>query len=133
MIRYETREALEKVLTKLAELVQTDPAFVAASRGKTLTVSMEFPDLEAFFYTHFQDGQVEAGLGEPAESATVELVLDSDIFDRVFSGQLNPAKAAMKGDLAFSGNVAAAMRFQGVLSDFVRLYQQAKQQSGEAA
>ena len=133
MIPYESRESLEKVLATLAELVQTDAAFIEASHGKTLTVSMELPDLEAFFYTHFQDGQVEAGLGEPAESATVELVLDSDVFDRVFSGQLNPAKAAMKGDLAFSGNVAAAMRFQGVLPDFVRLYQQAKQQSGKAA
>jgi len=133
MTAYESRESLERVLTNLAELVQMDPAFIEASRGKTLTVSMEFPDLEAFFYTHFLDGQVEAGLGQPAESPTVELVLDSDVFDRVFGGQLNPAKAAMKGDLAFSGNVAAAMRFQGVLSDFVRLYQQAKQQSEESA
>ena len=40
MIRYETREALEKVLTRLAELVPTDPAFGAASRGKTITVRM---------------------------------------------------------------------------------------------
>lgn len=132
MTVFESRESLERVLTRLAELVQTDPAFLKASQDKTLTVSMEFPDLETFFYTNFHDGQVEAGLGELAENATVELVVDSDIFDRIFSGQLNPAKAAMKGDLAFSGNVAAAMRFQGVLSDFIRLYQQAKKQSGEA-
>jgi len=131
MSAFETRQALEEVLSRWAELVQADPALLEASRGKNLTVSMEFPDLETFFYTRLQDGRIEAGLGELEEEPTVELVLDSEVFDRVFSGQLNPAKAAMKGDLAFSGNMAAAMRFQGVLSDFVRLYQQAKQSLGE--
>ncbi|HIE38414.1 MAG TPA: hypothetical protein EYP77_04980, partial [Anaerolineae bacterium] len=53
-------------------------------------------------------------------------------FDRIFSGKLNPAKAAMKGDLAFSGNAATAMRFQSTLSDFIRLYRQAKQGVGAA-
>ena len=64
MTVFESRESLERVLTRLAELVQTDPAFLKASQDKTLTVSMEFPDLETFFYTSFHDGQVEAGLGE---------------------------------------------------------------------
>ena len=135
---YETRESLEKVLTRLAELVQSDPAFLEASQGRNLTVNMEFPDLEVFFYTYFLDGRVEAGLGQPEEDPIVELVMDSDIFDRVISGRMNPAKAARKGDMAFSGQVAAAMRFQVVLKDFVRLYKQAAtfvagQQTGEAA
>ena len=130
MTAYESREALEKVLLRLAELAKADPALIEASRGRQLTVSMEFPDLETFFYTRFQDGKVDAGLGEPEEPATAELVLDSDVFDGIFSGQVNPAKAAMRGDLAFSGNAAAAMRFQSVLADFVRLYNQAKQESG---
>jgi len=127
---YESREDLEKVLGRLAELIQTDPAFIEASKGKNLVVAMEFPDLEVFFHTRFQDGTVAAGLGEPEEEPTVELVMDSDVFDRIFSGKLNPAKAAMKGDLAFSGNAAAAMKFQKTLSDFIRLYQQAKQDIG---
>ncbi|HHS96967.1 MAG TPA: SCP2 sterol-binding domain-containing protein, partial [Chloroflexi bacterium] len=101
-----------------------------ASKGKNLVVAMEFPDLEVFFHTRFQDGEVTAAVGEPEEEPTVELVMDSDVFDRIFSGKLNPAKAAMKGDLAFSGNAAAAMKFQGTLSDFIRLYQQAKRDVG---
>ena len=130
MTAYASREDLEKVLARLAELIREDAAFAEASRGKKLTVCMEFPDLETFFYTSLQDGAVDAGVGEPEEPPTVELVLDSEVFDAVFSGRLNPAKAAMKGDLAFSGNAAAAMRFQSTLSDFVRLYQQAKQDVG---
>lgn len=133
MTAFETRRDFEEILGRWAELVQDDPALRKASQGKNLLVGMEFPDMETFFYTRLQDGKIEAGLGEVEEEPTVELVLDSDIFDRVFSGQLNPAKAAMKGDLAFSGNVAAAMRFQGVLSDFVRLYKQAKEQARERA
>ena len=128
MTVFESRESLEEILIRLAELVQTDPVFLEASQGKTLTVSMELPDWEVFFYTRFLDGQVEAGLEEPAET-TIDLVMDSEIFDKVFTGALNPAKAAVKGDLAFSGNVAAAMRFQTLLSDFSRLYQQAKQEA----
>lgn len=127
---YESREALEKVLLRLAELARADPALLEASRGKQLTVSMEFPDLESFFHIRFDNGNVDAGLGEPQEPPTAELVLDSDVFDGIFSGQVNPAKAAMKGELAFSGNASAAMRFQSVLSDFVRLYNQAKKESG---
>jgi putative sterol carrier protein len=52
--------------------------------------------------------------------------MDSDIFDGMFTGQVNAAKAAMKGDLAFSGNVAAAMRLQSLMDDFKRIYLQAK-------
>lgn len=128
---FETRQALEKVLARWAELIENDAALLDASRGKHLTVSMEFPDLEAFFYTRLDDGRIQAGVGQPEGEATIELVLDSEVFEEVFTGRLNPAKAAMKGDLAFSGNVSAAMKFQGVLSDFVRLYQQAREEAEE--
>ncbi len=126
MATFDTPEELTKVLSKMAELAQADEALIQASKGKNLTISYEFPDLDVFFYTNFRDGEVEAGLGELEEDADIYLTMDSDIFDGMFTGKVNAAKAAMKGDLAFSGNVAAAMRLQGLMDDFKRIYFKAK-------
>ena len=126
MATFDTPEELTKVLSKMAELAQADEALIQASKGKNMTISYEFPDLDVFFYTNFRDGEVEAGLGELEEDADIYLTMDSDIFDGMFTGKVNAAKAAMKGDLAFSGNVAAAMRLQGLMDDFKRIYLKAK-------
>jgi len=125
MSAFETPEEMKRVLTKMAELMQSDEAMLKASTGKNLTMSFEFPDLEVFFYTRFLDGKVEGGLGE-LEDAEIQLTMDSDIFDGMFTGKVNAAKAAMKGDLAFSGNVAAAMRLQSLMNDYQRVYVAAK-------
>lgn len=125
MSAFETPEEMKRVLTKMAELMQSDEAMLKASTGKNLTMSFEFPDLEVFFYTRFLDGKVEGGLGE-LEDAEIQLTMDSDIFDGMFTGKVNAAKAAMKGDLAFSGNVAAAMRLQSLMNDYQRVYLAAK-------
>ena len=126
MATFDTPEELTKVLSKMAELAQADEALIQDSKGKNMTISYEFPDLDVFFYTNFRDGEVEAGLGELEEDADIYLTMDSDIFDGMFTGKVNAAKAAMKGDLAFSGNVAAAMRLQGLMDDFKRIYLKAK-------
>jgi len=125
---FETAEDMQDVLRAMAELIQADAALLQASKGKNLTISYEFPDLDVFFYTNFLDGSVEAGLDE-WEDADIQLTMDSDIFDGMFTGRVNAAKAAMKGELAFSGNVASAMRLQGLMDDFKRLYLQAKGQA----
>lgn len=125
MAVFETPEEMESVLTRMAELAQSDQALIKASKGRTLTMAYEFPDLDVFFHTNFRDGEVEAGLGD-VEDADMYLTMDSDIFDGMFTGRVNAAKAAMKGDLAFSGNVAAAMRLQSLMDDFKRIYLQAK-------
>jgi len=122
---FETPEELQKVLSKMAELLQADAALLQASKDKRLLISYEFPDLEVFFYTNFLNGRIEAGLGE-LEDSDIQLTMNSDVFDGMFTGKVNAAKAAVKGDLAFSGNVAAAMRLQGLMDDFKRLYLQAK-------
>jgi len=125
MAAFETPEEMKEILSKMADLMQSDAALIQASKGKKLTISYEFPDLEIFFYTKFLDGNVEAGLGELEES-DIQLTMDSDVFDGMFTGKVNAAKAAMKGDLAFSGNVALAMRLQSLMGDFQRIYQQTK-------
>jgi putative sterol carrier protein len=124
MPTFETPEEMQEVLNRMAERMRSDAALIKASKGKKLTISYEFPDLDIFFYTNFLDGEVEAGLDE-WEDADIQLTMDSDIFDGMFTGRVNAAKAAMKGELAFSGNVASAMRLQGLMGDFQRIYQQA--------
>ncbi len=128
MPTFETAEDMQEVLRAMAELLRADAALLRASKGKHLTIGYEFPDLDVFFYTNFLDGSVEAGLDE-WEDADIQLTMDSDIFDGMFTGRVNAAKAAMKGELAFSGNVASAMRLQGLMDDFKRLYLQAKGQA----
>jgi putative sterol carrier protein len=136
MPAFETPEEMQEVLSRMAKSLQSDATVLRASRGKNLTISYEFPDLDIFFYTNLRDGTVEAGMGE-LEDADIQLTMDSDIFDGMFTGKVNAAKAAMKGDLAFSGNVASAMRLQGLMDDFRCIYLQAKgealrQSSGQA-
>lgn len=129
MPAFQTPEELKQTLARMAELMQSDAALIQASKGKNLTISYEFPDMDVFFYNRFMDGKVEAGLGELEES-DMQLTMDSEIFDGMFTGKVNAAKAAMKGDLAFSGNVAAAMRLQSLLDDFKRIYLQARSEVG---
>ncbi|MGQ9492445.1 MAG: SCP2 sterol-binding domain-containing protein [Anaerolineae bacterium] len=129
MPAFQTPEELKQILARMAELMQSDAALIQASKGKNLTISYEFPDMDVFFYNRFMDGKVEAGLGELEES-DMQLTMDSEIFDGMFTGKVNAAKAAMKGDLAFSGNVAAAMRLQSLLDDFKRIYLQARSEVG---
>ncbi len=125
MPAFETAESMKRVLETMAREIRSDPAMVAASKGKKLRIGYEFPDLDLFFFTNFLDGAVEAGLGE-LDDADIQLTMDSEIFDGMFNGTVNAARAAMKGDLVFSGNVASAMKLQGLMADFQRLYLQAK-------
>ena len=125
MSAFETPEALKAILVRMAELMQSDPSLIQASKGKNLSISYEFPDLEVAFYNRFLDGRIEAGLGA-VENAEMQLTMDSDVFDGMFTGKVNTAVAAMKGDISFSGNVSAAMKLQGLMKDFQRIYLAAK-------
>jgi len=82
----------------------------------------EIEDLDLFFYTHFQDGQFTGGLGEFTGEAMVELSMSSEVFDGMFSGELDATAAAMSGELAFSGDVSAAMGLQSLQDDMNRVY-----------
>ncbi len=85
-------------------------------------MEFEIEDLDLLFYVHFQDGQFSGGLGKPPAEAMVELSMASEVFDGMFSGELDATTAAMSGDLAFSGDVSAAMGLQTLQEDMNRLY-----------
>lgn len=57
-----------------------------------------------------------AGARAGDEDADVTLTAAPDVFEAMFSGELNPTAAFMSGKLAIDGDMGAAMRLGGLLS-----------------
>ena len=126
MAGYESAAEMEKVIARWLELMTDDGATREGCQGYDVSVEFEIEDLDLFFYTHFQDGSVSGGTsGFPGE-AMVELSMSSEVFDGMFSGEMDATTAAMSGDLAFAGDVSAAMGLQSLQDDLNRLYLTAK-------
>ncbi len=119
---YESSEEMKKVIARWLELLQDDEAIKEGCEGYDVSVEFEIEDLDLLFYTHFQDGRLSGGLGGFPGEAMVELSMSSEIFDGMFSGELDATTAAMSGDLAFSGDVSAAMGLQSLQDDMNRVY-----------
>jgi putative sterol carrier protein len=129
MAGYETAAEMEKVIERWLELIAKDQAVSDASKGYDVSVEFEIEDLDLFFYTHFHDGSFTGGLGQFPEEAMVELCMSSAVFDGMFGGELDATTAAMSGDLAFAGDISAAMGLQSMQDDLNRLYVRAKQET----
>jgi putative sterol carrier protein len=122
MAGYESSEEMARVISRWIELLQEDQAIKEGCQGYDVSVEFEIEDLDLFFHLHFLDGEFSGGLGQFPDEAMVELSMSSDIFDGMFSGELDATTAAMSGDLAFSGDVSAAMGLQSLQDDMNRVY-----------
>jgi putative sterol carrier protein len=122
MTVYESSEEMEKIILRWLELLRDDEAIKEGCEGYDVLVEFEIEDLDLFFYTHFHDGQFSGGVGEFPGDAMVELSMSSEVFDGMFSGELDATSAAMSGELAFSGDVSAAMGLQSLQDDMNRVY-----------
>ncbi|HUW96349.1 MAG TPA: SCP2 sterol-binding domain-containing protein [Anaerolineae bacterium] len=122
MAGYESVEEMENVIARWLELIPGDSEISEGSKGYDVSVEFEVEDLDFFFYIHFKDGDFSGGIGEFPGEAMVELCLSSEVFDGMFSGELDATTAAMSGDLAFAGDVSAAMGLQSLQDDLNRLY-----------
>ena len=111
-----------EVISRWLGLIPTDENISEGSVGYDVSVEFEIEDLDTFFYIHFQDGSFSGGMGKYPGEAMVELCLTSEVFDGMFSGELDATTAAMSGDLAFAGDVSAAMGLQSLQDDLNRLY-----------
>ena len=129
MTVYESSEEMERVIHSWLELLQDDEAIKEGCEGYDVSVEFEIEDLDLLFYTHFQDGQFSGGLGEFPGEAMVELSMPSEVFDGMFSGEMDATSAAMSGELAFSGDVSAAMGLQSLQDDMNRVYLVARGES----
>lgn len=128
MAGYESGAEMVRVISRWLELLSEDEAIRAGCTGYDVSVEFEMEDLDLFFYTHFQDGEPSGGVGEFHGEAMVELCMSSEVFDGMFSGELDATSAAMSGELAFSGDVSAAMGLQTMQDDLNRLYLVAKEE-----
>jgi len=122
MAGYESSGEMENVIARWIELMQDDEVIKEGCQGYDVSVEFEIEDLDLLFWVHFLDGQFSGGLGEFPGEAMVELSLSSEVFDGMFSGELDATEAAMSGELAFSGDVSAAMGLQSLQDDMNRVY-----------
>ncbi len=129
MAGYESSEEMEKVIVRWLELLRSDEVIKEGCEGYDVSVEFEIEDLDLLFYTHFQNGQFSGGLGEITGEAMVELSMSSEVFDGMFCGELDATAAAMSGELAFSGDVSAAMGLQSLQGDMNRVYLVARGES----
>ena len=130
MAGYESAAEMEEVIARWLDLIPGDEAIKEGCKGYDVSVEFEVEDLDFFFHTHFRDGSFSGGIGEFPGEAMVELCMSSAVFDGMFSSELDATTAAMSGDLAFAGDVSAAMGLQSLQEDLNRLYLVAR---GEAA
>jgi len=115
-------DQMEAVLQRFLADVAADPALSAFSRERAMTIHFVLKDLGLAFYTRFEGGRVEAGLGAPDGPAQLRLEADAAVLDGVLSGRINAVRAAMTGKLAFSGEARQAMGMQQIQGDLSRLY-----------
>lgn len=123
---YDSREEMEKVIARWLQLLPDDEAISEGSEGYDVSVEFEIEDLDLLFYVHFEDGELSGGVGEFPGEPMVELSMSGEVFDGMFSGELDATEAAMTGELAFSGDVSAAMGLQSLQDDMNRVYLQAR-------
>jgi putative sterol carrier protein len=129
MAGYESAGHMEEVIARWLGLIPSDQAIKEGCEGYEVSVEFEVEDLDFFFHIHFQDGDLSGGIGEFPGEAMVELCMSSEVFDGMFSGELDATTAAMSGDLAFAGDVSAAMGLQVLQEDLNRLYLVARGES----
>ncbi len=121
---------MERILYRFCEMAAADKALTQFASGKRVTTHYTFSDIGLEFYLGFRDGKVLAGLGTPPEPAEVRMKADAETLDGILSGRISGTKAAMSGKLSFSGDVRLAMSLQRIQKDIIRLYTQAKEETG---
>ncbi len=124
-----TAARFEQILVRFLAYLRSDPQTAEFARGKDVTFHFTIRDGGQQFYMSFRDGQVQAGMGKPPSPPDVRLKLSADTFDGMFTGRINPTKAAMTGKLSFSGDTAKAMTMQKL--DLAGAYGRARAEVGD--
>lgn len=119
-------EEMERVLHGFVELAQHDSALRKFAEGRNVTTHYVLTDLGLDFYLGFQDGVVTGSVSEPPAPAEVRLEMEAAVLDAMFTGRINPARAAMSGRISFDGDARRAMTVQRIQEDLVRLYGDAR-------
>lgn len=122
MAGYTSKEEMEAVVRRFIDNMAKDEAIIKRCKGLKCTLGFEIADLGLSFHTDFLDGVVSGGIGEADPPSMVFLEMDSEIFDGMFTGEVDGASAAMSGQMTFSGDMSAAMGLQVLQDDMSRVY-----------
>lgn len=125
-------EQLEAVIRRFLSLASHDAALQGFAENRDLDTHYVLFQAEEeaphSFYLGFHQGIVTGELGAPPAPAQVQLTLSPATLDGMFTSTLNPARAAMSGEITFSGDARTALTVQRIQKDLIRLYSEARQQ-----
>jgi autoinducer 2 (AI-2) kinase len=127
----EARRKLEAILKDFLSRVDREPVMLDFAKSKTITVRYVIPDVGLTFHMAFEGGVVKSAMSEPAGKPQLTLKMNAEILDAVFMERIGGMKAAMSGQMAFSGNTMKAMSMQRIQKDFCRLYAEARAAIGD--
>ncbi len=124
------RAQMEKILHDFTARAIVDPAMIAYAAKRKVMSHYTMSDLGLEFHIGFDNGTVISGVGAPPEPAEVRMKAKAETLDGVLTGRISGNRAAMGGQLSFSGDVRQAMGMQRIQGDMIRLYSAAREAAG---
>jgi hypothetical protein len=95
MAGYLSAAEMGEVIAHWLGLIPRDEIISEGCVGYDVSVEFETEDLDSFFYMRFQDSSFSGGMGKRPDEAVDELCLSSEVFDGMFSGELDATTGAM--------------------------------------
>jgi putative sterol carrier protein len=126
MAGFATKEEMEPVVKRWLEKVKTDENLAKLCKEMDVRMGFYIYELDLRFYVNFLDGSVDGGMGLSDPPSTVSLEMTSEIFDGMFTGEVDAASATMTGEMTFSGDMNAAMGLQVLGDDMAKTWLEAK-------
>jgi ketol-acid reductoisomerase len=117
---------LAQVLSAFLIDAAASPALRDFARNREITTVYRVTDQPLTFHLRFVRAVVSGDLGEPPEPAQVALKMSAATLDGMLSGQLNPTRATLAGDITFEGEARTALTIQRVQKELIRLYSAAR-------
>jgi autoinducer 2 (AI-2) kinase len=127
----EMRDAMQRLLQAFVDGIVSDTALAEFSRDRDVTLHFLLSDLALEFHLHLQAGSVTGALAAPETPAEVQLRMQADVLDGMFTGRVNAMQSAMNGRLSFTGDAGKAMTLQHIQANLSRLYRAARLQAGD--